>query len=61
MAANRQRSVGEVILDTKQGGDGLRSADRNNKATLLLTRPYRTIQSSAKVLSLHMVKLQDVS
>ncbi|KAK2675276.1 hypothetical protein RAB80_007461 [Fusarium oxysporum f. sp. vasinfectum] len=29
--------------------DGLPSADRNNKATLLLTGPFRTAKSSAKV------------
>jgi hypothetical protein len=40
---------------------GLRSVDRNNKATLLLTRPYRATKSYAKVLSLRMAKLQDVS
>ena len=40
---------------------GLPSADRNNKATLQLTGPYRTIKSYAKVLSPRMVTLQDVS
>jgi hypothetical protein len=40
---------------------GLRSVDRNNKATLLLTRPGGTIKSYAKDLSPRMVKLQDVS
>jgi hypothetical protein len=40
---------------------GLRSVDRNNKATLLLTRPSGTIKSYAKDLSPRMVKLQDVS
>jgi hypothetical protein len=40
---------------------GLPSADRNNKATLLLTGPYRTIKSYAKDLSPRMVKLQDAS
>jgi hypothetical protein len=43
------------------GGTGLRSADRNNKATLLLTRPERTAKSSAKDLSPREVKLQFVS
>ena len=43
------------------GGHGLASIDRNNKATLLFTAPYRTIKSYAKVLFLRMVKLQDVS
>ena len=40
---------------------GLPSADRNNKATLQLTGPYRTIKSYAKVLSPRMVALQDAS
>jgi hypothetical protein len=40
---------------------GLASADRNNKATLLLTAPYSMTKSYAKGLSPRMVKLQDVS
>jgi hypothetical protein len=40
---------------------GLASADRNNKATLLLTTPYSMTKSYAKGLSPRMVKLQDVS
>lgn len=53
--------MGGFIRNTKLGEDGLRSVDRNNKATLPRTRPYRTIKSYAKVLSLRIVKLQDVS
>jgi hypothetical protein len=52
--------MGSVLL-TKLGDGRLRSIDRNNKATLLFTRRYRTIKSYAKVLSPRMVKLQDVS
>ena len=52
--------MGSVLL-TKLGDGRLRSVDRNNKATLLLTRRYRTIKSYAKVLSPRMVKLQYVS
>ena len=37
---------------------GLRSADRNNKATLPLTRPHHTVKSYAKDLTPRMVKLQ---
>ena len=37
--------------------NGLASADRNNKATLLLTAPPHTTKSSAKDLSQLMVKL----
>ena len=40
---------------------GLRSVARNNKATRLLTRPGQTTKSSAKDLSLRIVKLQFVS
>ncbi len=40
---------------------GLRSADRNNKATLPLTRPGRTNKSYAKDLSPRIVKLPYVS
>ena len=38
--------------------DGLPSADRNNKATLLLTGPFRTAKSSAKDLTPLVLKLQ---
>ena len=38
--------------------DGLPSADRNNKATLLLTGPFRTTKSSAKDSSPRASKLQ---
>jgi hypothetical protein len=38
--------------------DGLPSADRNNKATLLLTGPFRTSKSSAKDLTPLVLKLQ---
>jgi hypothetical protein len=37
---------------------GLPSADRNNKATLLLTGPFRTAKSSAKDLIPRVSKLQ---
>ena len=37
---------------------GLPSADRNNKATLLLTGPFRTAKSSAKDLIPRVPKLQ---
>ena len=36
---------------------GLPSADRNNKATLLLTGPFRTAKSSAKDLTPRVSKL----
>ncbi|PTB38465.1 hypothetical protein M441DRAFT_146708, partial [Trichoderma asperellum CBS 433.97] len=38
--------------------NGLPSADRNNKATLLITGPFRTAKSSAKDLIQLMLKLQ---
>jgi hypothetical protein len=49
------------VSKTNRVDGGLPSADRNNKATLLLTGPYRTIKSYAKDLSPRMVKLQDAS
>ena len=49
------------VKSTGLGRDRLRSVDRNNKATLLLTRRCRTTKSSAKDLSPRMVKLQSVS
>ena len=44
----------------KSAGVGLRSVDRNNKATLPLTRPNRTIKSYAKDPTPRVVKLQYV-
>ena len=41
--------------------EGLPSADRNNKATLLLTGPFRTAKSSAKDLIPQPLKLQYAS
>lgn len=41
-----------------QAKQGLPSADRNDKATLLLTGPFRTARSSAKDLIPHVPKLQ---
>lgn len=38
--------------------NGLPSADRNNKATLLLTGPFHTAKSSAKDLTPLVLKLQ---
>ncbi|KAF3268496.1 hypothetical protein TWF970_001367, partial [Orbilia oligospora] len=43
---------------TNLGSEGLASADRNNKATLLLTAPCLTLKSSARDLFPRMVKLQ---
>jgi hypothetical protein len=45
--------IGEI-----EAKDGLPSADRNNKATLLLTGPFRTAKSSAKDLTPLVLKLQ---
>jgi hypothetical protein len=47
------RDIGEI-----EAKDGLPSADRNNKATLLLTGPFRTAKSSAKDLTPLVLKLQ---
>jgi hypothetical protein len=47
------QGVGEI-----EAKDGLPSADRNNKATLLLTGPFRTAKSSAKDLTPLVLKLQ---
>ena len=47
------RDIGEI-----EAKDGLPSADRNNKATLLLTGPFRTTKSSAKDSSPRASKLQ---
>ena len=49
---------GGFLKGTNLGINGLVSADRNNKATLPLTTPRCTIKSSAKDLSLRIVKLQ---
>lgn len=49
----RSELVGEI-----EAKDGLPSADRNNKATLLLTGPFRTAKSSAKDLTPLVLKLQ---
>src|SRR4029434_8643697 len=45
--------IGEI-----EAKDGLPSADRNNKATLLLAGPFRTTKSSAKDLIPRVPKLQ---
>jgi hypothetical protein len=42
----------------KSGRCGLRSIDRSDKTTLLLTRPYRSTKSYARDLSPREVKLQ---
>ena len=47
-----------VIVGEIEAKDGLPSADRNNKATLLLTGPFRTAKSSAKDLTPLVLKLQ---
>jgi hypothetical protein len=46
------------IIGEIEAKDGLPSADRNNKATLLLTGPFRTAKSSAKDLTPLVLKLQ---
>ena len=56
----RGKSMGDC-KSTNLGRDRLRSVDRNNKTTLLLTRRCGTNKSYAKDLSPRMVKLQDVS
>ena len=48
----------DVILGEIEAKNGLPSADRNNKATLLLTGPFRTAKSSAKDLTPLVLKLQ---
>jgi hypothetical protein len=50
--------LGRFRIGTNLGINGLVSADRSNKATLPLTTPRCTIKSSAKDLSLRIVKLQ---
>ena len=52
-ARSRRAYIGEI-----EAKDGLPSADRNNKATLLLTGPFRTAKSSAKDLTPLVLKLQ---
>ena len=51
--SRRAARIGEI-----EAKDGLPSADRNNKATLLLTGPFRTAKSSAKDLTPLVLKLQ---
>ena len=51
-------SSGEAHIGEIEAKDGLPSADRNNKATLLLTGPFRTAKSSAKDLTPLVLKLQ---
>ena len=53
MTSSREADIGEI-----EAKDGLPSADRNNKATLLLTGPFRTAKSSAKDLTPLVLKLQ---
>ena len=48
----------EREISTNLGSEGLASADRNNKATLLLTAPCPTVKSSAKDLFPRKVKLR---
>ena len=50
--------VGVVCLPPNLGHGGLRSVDRNNKATLPRTRPCDATKSYAKDLPPRMVKLQ---
>ena len=52
-APSRGACLGEI-----EAKHGLPSADRNNKATLLLTGPFRTAKSSAKDLTPLVLKLQ---
>ncbi len=55
-----QASASKLRVDINLDERRLASADRNNKATLLLTALPRTIKSSAKDLSQRKVKLQYV-
>jgi hypothetical protein len=57
----KQASAFRLKVDINLDERRLASADRNNKATLLLTALPRTIKSSAKDLSQRKVKLQYVS
>lgn len=54
-------TTGRESISTNLADAGLRSVARNNKATRLLTRPGQTTKSSAKDLSLRIVKLQSAS
>lgn len=54
-------TTGRESISTNLADAGLRSVARNNKATRLLTRPGQTTKSSAKDLSLRIVKLQFAS
>ena len=54
----RLREGGGCQVGEIEAKDGLPSADRNNKATLLLTGPFRTAKSSAKDLTPLVLKLQ---
>ena len=54
----RQRTFGAAGLWEIEAKKGLPSADRNNKATLLLTGPFRTAKSSAKDLIPRVMKLR---
>lgn len=54
-------TTGREYISTNLADAGLRSVARNNKATRLLTRPGQTTKSSAKDLSLRIVKLQSAS
>ena len=63
-STNRRMSgpaTGRECISTNLADAGLRSVARNNKATRLLTRPGQTTKSSAKDLSLRIVKLQSAS
>ena len=52
------RRSGRQVHEEIEAKEGLPSADRNNKATLLLTGPFRTSKSSAKDLTPLVLKLQ---
>ena len=54
-------ATGRECISTNLADAGLRSVARNNKATRLLTRPGQATKSSAKDLSLRIVKLQSAS
>ena len=54
MLESKEHLVKSTNLDERR----LASADRNNKATLLLTGPFRTAKSSAKDLTPLVLKLQ---
>lgn len=52
------RPAAAEVHEEIEAKKGLPSADRNNKATLLLTGPFRTSKSSAKDLTPLVLKLQ---